>query len=60
MAHNMNELKRLIVEKNLLLKSMSRDDSSANEKIEEVKYELDNLLYRYFKSIKFKKSSLSI
>ncbi|MCX7711595.1 MAG: hypothetical protein N2484_17275 [Clostridia bacterium] len=52
MAHNTNELRKQIVEKNLLLKKIRREDHSTDDKVKQVQIELDKLLYCYLKSLK--------
>lgn len=52
MAHNINELEKQIVEKNRLLKKISCEDNSTDEKVEQVQIELDALLFRYLKALK--------
>lgn len=52
MAENINELKRQIVEKNKLLKAISREDDSTGKKVHQVQAELDKLLFDYLKSLK--------
>ena len=52
MLKNENELKKQIAEKNLVLGFLRRERKSDNEKIRQVTVELDNLLYRYYKSLK--------
>jgi hypothetical protein len=47
----MNELQREIVEKNQILDSLNRERKPKREKIQQVKIELDRLLYQYYKSL---------
>lgn len=53
MARDTKEIMKQIKEKNILLKSLSRDRKTDNDKINTVKTELDRLLYLYIKSLKF-------
>lgn len=53
MKQNINELKRQIIQKNLLLESVVGQESKINnEKIHVIKAELDRLLYKYYKTYK--------
>jgi hypothetical protein len=57
MAENINELQKQILQKTLILDSLNNEEKPKNEKILNVKAELDKLLYRYFKSVKCKCNS---
>ena len=48
---NVEYLKDRIAEKNSLLDVLSRDNKRNREKIDQVKMELDGLLYRYYKTV---------
>lgn len=54
MRDNVRELEKQIAEKNSMLKSLAQNEKRNREKIKGVKWELDQLLYRYYKSIKCK------
>ncbi|MDP4093666.1 MAG: hypothetical protein Q8920_09935 [Bacillota bacterium] len=51
MYQNMDELKKKILQKNMLLDSIKHVDSSSCERALKVRNELDSLLYRYYKSL---------
>jgi hypothetical protein len=52
MTQNINELKRQIVQMNVLLDSLKGKDRSAGEQAKQINTELDSLLYRYYKLLK--------
>lgn len=52
MVHNVNELKKLIIEKNTLLKTINSKDNSKEKELVQTQIELDNLLFHYFKALR--------
>jgi hypothetical protein len=51
MTQNINELKKKIQQKNLVLKSIKCRNSILKDEVRKVEYELDVLLYQYYKKI---------
>jgi hypothetical protein len=54
MNENSQQLKKEIVEKNMILDSFSQNYDSDREHAQNVKAELDGLLYQYYKMLKYK------
>ena len=52
MNNDLTELKSQILKKNLMLEAAMRGDSPDTEDIHRMRYELDNLLFKYCKSLK--------
>jgi len=48
------QLEREIMEKNMLLNSFNQNYDNEKENAQNVKAELDGLLYQYFKQLRFK------
>ena len=51
MCGNIDELKKKILQKNMLLNSIKHMNNFNNETALKIKNELDSLLYKYYKSL---------
>lgn len=49
MRTNINELKKMIVYKNMMLENLYKDSDSDSDKIYQLRTELDSLLYMFYK-----------
>lgn len=48
------QLKKEIMEKNMILDSFNQDYDSDKEQAQDIEAELDGLLYQYYKMLRFK------